>query len=254
MSMAGVVLAAGAGSRLAPLTDECPKALCPVGGRPLVDLAVERLTPVTDAVAVNLHHGREALADHLGDRVHLSVEADRALGTAGALGALHRWIDGRAAVVVNADAWCAGGIEALVADWDGATVRLLVPGGGPFGPTSPVAGALMPWSEIEPLVAEPSGLYEVSWRRAAAARRLQVVPYDGPFVDCGTPAQYLQANLLASGGRSVVGAGAVVAGTIERSVVWAGAQVAGEERLVDAVRTTGGATVLVRPSPAVARS
>jgi NDP-sugar pyrophosphorylase family protein len=252
--MAGVVLAAGAGSRLAPLTDECPKALCPVGGTPLVDLAVERIRSVTAEMAVNLHHGREALAEHLGDRVHLSIERPRVLGTAGALGALRSWIDGRATVVVNADAWCDGGIERLVAQWSGDTIRLLVPGGGPFGPTSPVAGALMPWRDVEALSAEPSGLYEVSWAQAGVEGRIEVVAHDGAFVDCGTPAQYLEANLRASGGRSVIGRGATVKGTVERSVVWAGAQVEEGERLVDAVRTTGGATVLVRPSSAPARS
>jgi NDP-sugar pyrophosphorylase family protein len=252
--MAGVVLAAGAGTRLTPLTDECPKALCPVGGRPLVDLAIERVRVIADEVAVNLHHGRDALAGHLGDAVHLSVEEDRALGTAGALGALRPWIDGRATVVVNADAWSEGGLERLTAGWGGETIRLLVPDGGPFGPMSPIAGALMPWSDIERFTAEPSGLFEVSWRPAAAEDRVEVVAYDGAFVDCGTPAQYLEANLLASGGRSVIGAGATVEGTVERTVLWAGAQVGAEERLVDAVRTTGGATVLVRPSPAVARS
>ena len=252
--MAGLVLAAGAGTRLAPLTDECPKALCPVGGTPLVDQAIERVQSVTSAVAVNLHHGRQVLAEHLGDRVHLSIEEERALGTAGALGRLREWIDGRPCVVVNADAWCAGGLDRLADGWDGQTIRLLVPGGGPFGPTSRMAGALMPWSEIEPIPAEPLGLYEVSWRRAGEDGRVEVVPYEGEFVDCGTPAQYLEANLTASGGSSVVGSGASARGELVRSVVWPDAQVAVGERLVDAVRTTAGTTVLVRPSPASARS
>ena len=43
MRIAGFVLAAGAGTRLRPLTTVCPKALCPVGGTPLVDLAIERV-------------------------------------------------------------------------------------------------------------------------------------------------------------------------------------------------------------------
>ena len=42
-SVAGVVLAAGHGRRLRPLTRSAPKALCPVGNVPLVDLAMERL-------------------------------------------------------------------------------------------------------------------------------------------------------------------------------------------------------------------
>ena len=40
-SLAAVVLAAGAGTRLAPLTSVRPKALCPVGDRPLLDAALD---------------------------------------------------------------------------------------------------------------------------------------------------------------------------------------------------------------------
>ena len=96
-SLAGVVLAAGAGSRLRPLTRLRPKALCPVGDRPLVDHACDRAASVTSDVAVNVHHGRALVEAHLADRpLHLSVEADEARGTAGALGLLRPWIDGRA--------------------------------------------------------------------------------------------------------------------------------------------------------------
>jgi hypothetical protein len=42
--LAGVALAAGLGTRLRPLTYLRPKALCPVGGVPLVDLALDRLS------------------------------------------------------------------------------------------------------------------------------------------------------------------------------------------------------------------
>ena len=74
----GVVLAAGRGTRLRPLTRLRPKALCPVGNVPLVDLALERVRPAVDAVAVNLHHGRRTLDLHLADDVHRSIEADAA--------------------------------------------------------------------------------------------------------------------------------------------------------------------------------
>jgi MurNAc alpha-1-phosphate uridylyltransferase len=252
--MAAVVLAAGAGSRLRPLSDERPKALCPVGGVPLVDLAVQRVRAATTDVTVNVHHGRQAMEAHLGDAVRLSIEEERALGTAGALGAVRDWIAGRPTVVVNADAWCPNGIEQLVTGWDGERIRLLIPGGGQFGPRSAIAAALMPWTATRALSAEPSGLYELSWREAAASGKVEVVAHDGPFVDCGTPAKYLEANLAASGGQSVVGSGADVLGALDRSVVWDGASVGAAERLVGSIRTTGGATVLVRPLPAAARS
>ena len=49
-SPAGVVLAAGLGTRLRPLTHLRPKALCPVGGVPLLDLALERCAAETRAL------------------------------------------------------------------------------------------------------------------------------------------------------------------------------------------------------------
>ena len=87
-AMVGVVLAAGRGTRLRPLTRLRPKALCPVGNVPLVDLALERVRPAVDEVAVNLHHGRRTLDRHLAQDVHRSIEEDEPLGTAGALGNL----------------------------------------------------------------------------------------------------------------------------------------------------------------------
>ncbi len=244
--LVGVVLAAGAGTRLRPLTLLRPKALCPVGNVALVDLARERLRGVVAETAVNVHHGRAAMEAHLGDDVHVAVEAGVALGTAGALGNLRAWIDGRGVVVVNADAWCPGSLAELTAGWDGERVRLLVVGDDALTPTSRVAGALLPWSEVAPLEAEPSGLYERSWRPAQRAGRLEVVRHDGPFVDCGTPGQYLDANLQASGGASVVGEGAIVAGRLDRCVVWPGAVVWPSESLTCAIRPTETTTVLVR--------
>ena len=73
-----------------------------------------------------------------------------------------------------------------------------------------------------------------------------LVTHDGPFFDCGTTADYLQANLTASGGRSVVGAGAVVEGNLDEAVVWPGAVVGRGERLERAIRADERLTVLVR--------
>jgi NDP-sugar pyrophosphorylase family protein len=242
-----VVLAAGEGARLRPLTRLRPKPLCPVDNVPLVDHALRRARTVTAHVAVNLHHGREALAAHLdGAPVHLSVEdGPEALGTAGALGHLRGWIGGRSTVVLNADTWCPGSLEPLVDGWDGERIRLLVEGDDRLHRSVRLAGALMPWSEVAPLAPEPTGLFEVSWGRAAAEGRVEVVRWDGPWADCGTPADYLRANLLATGGRSAIGPGAKVAGTVERSVVWERSEVHAVEHLVDAVRA-GPLTVLVR--------
>lgn len=255
-SLAGVVLAAGAGTRLAPLTQHLPKALCPVGGRPLVDLALDRVAAQAGSVAVNTHDGGAALAAHLAGRVHVSVEEPVALGTAGALGQLRSWLDGRSVLLTNADAWLPPEADEAVADlvaaWDGQRVRLLCvvdPAHGDFGDLRYCGVAVLPWREVAPLAPVPSGLYEMSWRALAAADHLDLAIWDGRYFDCGTPADYLAANMAASGGASVVDPGADVdpAAVLERCVVWAGSRVGSAEVLRDAVRTPR-LTLLVRPA------
>jgi MurNAc alpha-1-phosphate uridylyltransferase len=242
-----VVLAAGEGARLRPLTRVLPKPLCPVDGVPLIDHALERARSATPAVAVNVHHAREAIEAHLDGRVHISVEEPQALGTAGALARLRPWIDGRPTLVLNGDTWCPGSLAAFVADADRTRVRLALAGPEDrLGRASRIAAALMPWPEVARLAPVPAGLYEASWRALADSGEIDIVRWDGPCLDCGTPARYLAANLAASGGRSVIGAGARVDGQVVRSVLWPGARVRRRERLVDAVRAGDDVTVLVR--------
>jgi NDP-sugar pyrophosphorylase family protein len=163
--------------------------------------------------------------------------------------------------VVNADAWARRDLPAFVAGWDGAGVRMLVAGSATFGPRSAVVASLLPWSQLARLRAEPSGLWEVCWRDLAAAGAVETVTYDGPFVDCGTPARYLAANrwaaalapdpgttgpgaprpapgdpveaaIVAAGAGSVVHPSAVLlpGASVTSSVVGPGATVAGEVR------------------------
>ena len=240
--LAGVVLAAGAGTRLRPLTHELPKALCPVDNEPLLDHALGRIRRHTGSVAVNIHHGRDAMLAHLAPHdVEISVEPDEALGTAGGVARLLPWIDGRDVLVMNADAWGTDPLDRLLGGWDRSTVRLLVVPdleAPDFEGHWRFAGAsLMPWEMAETLEAEPSGLYEVLWQELEERGLLELVPTTGIMVDCGTPRDYLLANLIASGGASVVAPDAVVHGSVRRSVVWAGAEVAADERLEYAIRT-----------------
>ena len=249
---AGIVLAAGAGTRLRPLTDLRPKALCPVGGRPLVDWALDRLAPLTGtgpgSLAVNAHHHPGQVRDHVGGepaRALVQVEpGSEALGTAGAVAALRGWLDGRHALVTNADSYLPDGLAGFTAGWDGERCRLLCrPTSGRADFTAEdgtalryVGACLLPWPRVRTLEPVPSGLYERLWRADAQAGTLDLVRSSAVAIDCGTPADYLAANLHASGGASVVGAGATVLGRLERSVVWDGAWVGPDEFLVDAVR------------------
>lgn len=253
------MLAAGAGTRLRPLTELRPKPLCPIGDRSLLDHALDAVTSAAGAVAVNVHHGAAAITEHVvdwgrrrGRVVHVSVEAERALGTAGAIGHLRGFLDGRHLLVANADTWHRADLRAFADRWDGARVSVLTTTPGPFGPRSDVVASLLPAEMAASLTATPAGLWEVLWAGEVAGGRLETVHSDSTAVDCGTPADYLRANMAwvdafgASGaGGSVVGEGAEVRGSLSRCVVWPGSTVERGERLVDAIRAEH-LTVLVR--------
>jgi NDP-sugar pyrophosphorylase family protein len=236
-------LAAGHGTRLRPLTFLRPKALCPVGAVPLLDHALQRVEPFcgngSEHLAVNANHLAQQVAAHVDGRAHLSLEQPEALGTAGALGALRSWLDGRDVLLTNADAYLRGSLSGLVDGWDHQCCRLLVvsqDGPSDFGNDRYVGACVLPWRFVSGLAAEPSGLYEVLWRSLWEAGDLDLVQFDGVAVDCGTPADYLAANLLSSGGWSVVGDGAVVLGSVDQCVVWDGAYVGPDEHLVRVIR------------------
>lgn len=266
--LVGVALAAGAGARIAPLSGFLPKALCPVGNRALVDLALDRLSNLVEGLAVNAHHFAEVICQHInsewGDAVTISVEPDVALGTAGGISRLRNWIDGRAAVIVNADSWSPTSLAPLIDDWDGQCVRVMVNGDEGFGPRSQIVASTLPWSVVRELRETPSGLYEVVWRELFERGELEVIHHHGPFIDCGTPSDYLKANLksvdlhgsslIAEGvviddgvriERSVIGAGAHIHGDVIDSVVWPNQEVGPDERLIRSIRA--GTSVTVGP-------
>lgn len=90
--MKGMIFAAGLGTRLRPLTDHTPKALIPLGGRPMLERVIERmqLAGVTD-LTVNVHHHAAQVIDWLqahprrGLILHISDERDELLDTGGGL-------------------------------------------------------------------------------------------------------------------------------------------------------------------------
>ena len=86
-----MILAAGLGTRLIPLTDTMPKALVPVGGTPLLDLIIRRLLAQGyDRFVVNVHHFAQQIVDYVAQQdyaplVHFSDETDQLLETGGGL-------------------------------------------------------------------------------------------------------------------------------------------------------------------------
>ncbi|WP_306209402.1 sugar phosphate nucleotidyltransferase [Actinoplanes sp. RD1] len=263
-----IILAAGEGQRLRPLTTLLPKALCPVGNVALLDRALQRVEALGLPAAVNAAYLGEQVVAHVGTRAHVSVEPDGPLGTSGGVGLLRDWIDGRGVLVGNADAYLADpdrapgkDIAALLDGWDGDSVRMLTtaprPGrAGEFGGECFAGFSLLPWRLVRDLTPAFSDLVRTVWRPAEAAGDLSLIRYAGRYIDTGTPADYLAANLHAAAGttdptavvtghatQSVIGAGATVAGQVTRSVIWPGATVAPGELLTAVIRAGTDMTV-----------
>ena len=107
--MKAMLLAAGLGSRLKPLTDHCPKCMLPVAGKPVLQRNIEwlRSQGIVDLV-INLHHYPEAVTGYFGDgsafgvRINYSYEPEL-LGTAGAVGAARRFLASERFWVIYAD-------------------------------------------------------------------------------------------------------------------------------------------------------
>ena len=106
-----LLLAAGLGTRLHPLTDEWPKCLMPVGERPLLEYCLETLfvTNVRD-VLVNVHHHSKIVQEFLNRPrfdgwVH-PVYEETLLGTALTLKANKKFFHDCTTLLVHADNWC----------------------------------------------------------------------------------------------------------------------------------------------------
>lgn len=100
MPQRAMLLAAGQGARLRPITDSVSKCMIPIGGKPLLEqnVAALRSYGVTDLV-INLHHLPETVMNHFGDgeslgvRISYSLEPEL-LGTAGAVKKAEHFFDG----------------------------------------------------------------------------------------------------------------------------------------------------------------
>ncbi len=104
-----MILAAGKGTRLAPLTDDYPKALFPVGDRPVIAHLFDLFKQYgIKEVVINVHHRGDLIEETLGDgsRFSLRIEYSREeelLGTGGGVGKARKFWGGEDILVVNGD-------------------------------------------------------------------------------------------------------------------------------------------------------
>jgi MurNAc alpha-1-phosphate uridylyltransferase len=130
-----MVLAAGLGTRMRPLTEKTPKPLIEVGGKPLIDWGLDSLerAGVSEAI-VNIHHlpdqMRAYLAKRAVPRIVISDETDRLLESGGGIVRALPLLGREPFFVLNADTfWVDDGapsLSGLALAWDGARMDILL--------------------------------------------------------------------------------------------------------------------------------
>jgi mannose-1-phosphate guanylyltransferase len=264
-----MVLAAGLGTRLRPLSDVCAKPLVPVGDRPALAHVLDRLRAGgVSRVVVNAHHRAgdvRAFAAAEPGLVSVSEERDL-LGTAGGLSYARALLGEGDVLVWNADILATVDPRALVAEHgrEGAEATLVVqplaPGTGSVGLDASgrivrlrqarfgeeasggeFLGIHVLGAALRERLPERGGLVEDVFVPALArGATIRAMRYAERWHDIGTIAAYLAANrawLEARGLASWVGPGARLGEgvTLDACVVGAGATVGGEGVLAGCV-------------------
>ncbi len=124
-----IIFAAGKGTRMAPLTDHTPKPMLQVGGKTLLDHALD---PAMDMglspIVINTHYLREQVEDHVADKPVTTIFEPNLLETGGGLrNALPLLGDGPV-FTMNSDAvWCGDNpYQTLINDWDPSRMDALL--------------------------------------------------------------------------------------------------------------------------------
>ncbi|WP_282603337.1 nucleotidyltransferase family protein [Paracoccus sp. PARArs4] len=125
-----MIFAAGFGTRMRPLTDDRPKPLVQVGGRTLLDRALDiGIQAGAAPVVVNTHYLGAQVADHLAGRdVAISPEPDLILDTGGGLRRALPMLGAGPVMTLNPDVVWSGPnvLSALQAAWDGDRMDALL--------------------------------------------------------------------------------------------------------------------------------
>ena len=99
--MKAMIFAAGLGTRLKPLTDDRPKAMVEIAGKPMLQHVIERVAAAGfDDITINIHHFGQMIIDFLekndnfGLNIHISDERGLLLDTGGGILKARQWLDG----------------------------------------------------------------------------------------------------------------------------------------------------------------
>jgi MurNAc alpha-1-phosphate uridylyltransferase len=224
-----MVLAAGVGVRMRPLTDRMPKPLVKVGGRVLIDHVLDRLADAgVERAVVNVHHFADQIERHLAGRtrpqVVMSDERERLLDTGGGIVKSLPTLGEDPFFLVNADTiWIEGvrpNLDRLATAFDPAAMDallLLAPtatsigyeGRGDYALAADGRLRRRAEREIVPFVyagtailapalfaAAPAGTFSLTrlFDRAEAQGRLHGLRLEGLWMHVGTPAAIAEAE------------------------------------------------------------
>ncbi len=219
--MKAMLLAAGRGERLRPLTDHRPKPLLEVAGKPLIVWQLEKLAlaGVTEVV-VNLAHLGEQIPIVLGNgdawdiRIHYSREPEGALETAGGIRLALSLLGEAPFILANADVWTDFDFRSLPATLGGLAHLVMVGNpphhaAGDFG----LKGGRITLSEAPCLTYAGLGLYSPELvrhvipgtraalapllRRAIGEGQVSGQEYPGRWIDIGTAQRLKEADTAA---------------------------------------------------------
>ena len=227
-------MAAGLGTRMRPLTNDRPKPMIIVGGKPLIDHAIDRLAAAgVKLIIVNVHYRAELLIEHLkrrsdGTKIVISEETDELLGTGGGVATALSFFEGKPFFVHNSDSiWIEGfghALDRMIARFDPSSMDALLlmaslsatigyEGVGDFMMDADGRLSRVPESRVSPFafpgvqIVHPR-LFEnaprspfstnVLWDRAIAKGRLFGIRLDGTWMHIGTAAALAEAEAFLS--------------------------------------------------------
>jgi len=207
--MKAMILAAGLGKRMRPLTDHCPKPLLPVAGKPLIVHHLERLREAgIHEVVINVSYRAEQIMGALGDgstyglRINWSQET-APLETGGGIQKALPLLGEAPFLLINGDVWCDALPDRLALEENDLAHLMLVDNPthhprGDFGllqgrvnqtgsPRFTYAGIAVIHPEL--LAGQPQGAFALAplLRTVMDENRVSGEHYTGYWVDVGTP-------------------------------------------------------------------
>jgi len=226
-----MILAAGLGTRMRPLTNDTPKPLVKVGGKALIDHAIDRLVQAgVNMIVVNVHYHAENLKAHLLRRkdveIRISDETDAILGTGGGIAHALPHFDGEPFFVHNSDSiWAEGyghALQRLKTRWNPDEMDSLLlmaslvtsigyEGRGDFLMDSEGRLSLVPEGKLSPFAYPGAGILHARlfddaprgafpllmlWEKAIECGRVFGVRLDGVWMHVGTPEALKEAEAL----------------------------------------------------------